>query len=116
MSSGVVRTYHKDFCNPWECSSSCNETNGFQLKMEYFQNNGKIEGIFRCYHSNGKIYKECNYIDGKVCGIVKYFDDSGKIKEEQFYTDDVLEKCIRYIYYVDGGLAEVKEEIINNKN
>ena len=116
MSSGVVRTYHKDFCNPWDCTKDCNEINGIQLNEEYFQNNGKKEGIYRCYYSNGQIYNECNYIDGKISGILKFFNDAGKVTEEQIYTDGVLEKYITYAYYVDGGLAEVKEKIINGKN
>lgn len=49
---GVVRTYHKENCNSiYYCN--CNETNGFQLKIEYFQNSGKIEVVYKLYWSNG---------------------------------------------------------------
>jgi len=41
-SCGVIRTYHKEDCTYYECE--CNETVGPNLKEEYFQNNGIIEG------------------------------------------------------------------------
>jgi len=116
MSSGIVRTYHRENCNPWDCTKFCNEINGLRLHTEYFQNNGVKEGSFKMYHSNGHIYQEYNYINGKINGIAKFFNEAGKIIEEQFYTYGVLDKYIKYIYYEDGSLAETQEEIIDNKN
>ena len=60
---GVVRIYHKKDCNFTYCN--CNETNGIQLKEEYFQNAGKIEGEYKQYHYNGQIWQKVNYINGK---------------------------------------------------
>ena len=61
---GVIRTYHKEDCDDTYCDCDCNETNGIQLKEEYFQNAGKIEGEYRSYHENGQIWQKVNYIDG----------------------------------------------------
>ena len=36
-----------------------------QLKSEVFIHNGKREGVYKSYYSNGQLYSEVNYIDGK---------------------------------------------------
>ena len=109
MSSGIIRTYHKENCDPIYCVTNCKELSGTHISEEYFQNNGKIEGIYKVYHSNGQIYKKFNYIDGKLNGIGEFFKKDGRIHEEQFYINGILQKYKNYIYYVDGGLYEVKE-------
>jgi antitoxin component YwqK of YwqJK toxin-antitoxin module len=55
----VVRTYHDD-----------EQT---KVREEYFEINGKKEGIYKSYHENGKLEEICNYIDGKKEGEYKYY-------------------------------------------
>lgn len=50
MSSGIIRTYHKENCDPIYCVTNCKELSGTHISEEYFQNNGKIEGIYKVYH------------------------------------------------------------------
>ena len=83
---GAVRTYHKKRCNNYLCD--CKEINGLQLKEEYFQNAGKIEGVYKKYHHNGQLYSEVNYINGLKNGIYKEYYANGQIKEECNYIDD----------------------------
>ena len=58
-NTGVVRTYHDE-----------EQT---ILKEEYFQLNGKKNGIYREYYSNGQIKIEVNYIDDEKNGIKKSY-------------------------------------------
>ena len=76
-NTGVVRTYH--------------DQEQTKLKTEYFQLNGKINGIYREYHDNGELCVEVNYIDGKKNGIYKSYYENGQIYEEVNYIDG--KKC-----------------------
>ena len=70
LSSGVIRTYHKKDCNHEFCR--CDEKNGFQLKLEYFHNNGVIEGIYKKYYRNGKLQEERNYLNNEIINYKNY--------------------------------------------
>ena len=96
-NTGVVRTYY--------------DQEQTKLKEEYFQLNGKINGIYREYHDNGceltnvnskrenlslinslgQLYSEVNYIDGKKNGIEKSYHDNGQLMEEVNYING--KKC-----------------------
>lgn len=69
QNCGIVKTFHKKNCIEYSCE--CNESEGFQLKMEYFQNNGIKEGLCRKYYYNGNLQYEYNYIQNKKNGIFK---------------------------------------------
>ena len=58
-----------------------------QLKSEVFIHNGKKEGIYKLYYSNGQLYEEVNYIDGKMNGIFKSYYYYGKLLTEVNYID-----------------------------
>ncbi len=70
---GVVRTYYDNAKK--------------YLGEEYFINAGKKEGIYKVFHSNGKLYKEVNYIDGLMNGICKSYHSNGKLEKEVNYID-----------------------------
>ena len=74
--TGVVRTYH--------------DQEQTQLKEEYFQLNGKINGIYKSYHRNGQLYSEVNYIDGNRNGIYKSYYENGQLYWEVNYIDDKI--------------------------
>ena len=96
-NTGVVRTYH--------------DKEQTILKEEYFQLNGKINGIYREYHDNGceltnvnskrenlslinslgQLKEEKNYIDGKINGIYKLYYDNGQLLKEVNYING--KKC-----------------------
>ena len=52
-----------------------------ELKSEVFMMNGKREGIYKSYWSNGQLYEEVNYIDGKRNGIYKRYHYNGQLEE-----------------------------------
>ena len=62
-NTGVVRTYY--------------DQEQTKLKTEYFQLNGKINGIYKSYYKNGQLYSEVNYIDNKINGIYKEYYENG---------------------------------------
>lgn len=69
QSCGIVKTFHKVNCIKYKYSDCyCDESEGTILKVVYFQNNRKKEGVYKEYFNNGKVYKECNYIDGRRNG------------------------------------------------
>ena len=76
-TAGVIKTYHKTDCDDRTCN--CNERNGIHLKTEYFQNGGKIEGIFMEYDKDGQIWQEINYVNGLKNGIYKVYRSNGKL-------------------------------------
>jgi antitoxin component YwqK of YwqJK toxin-antitoxin module len=39
-----------------------------QLKEEYYEVNGKKEGVYKSYHDNGQLSEICNYVNGKKNG------------------------------------------------
>ena len=42
-----------------------------KLKSEVFMHNGKKEGIYKSYYSNGQLWYIYNYIDDKINGEYK---------------------------------------------
>ncbi len=54
--SNIIRTYYKSG----------------QLYEEFFQNSGKIEGVYKIFHENGNLKIESNYIDGKDISSIVY--------------------------------------------
>ena len=86
QDSGIVRTYY--------------ETG--KLKEEYFQINGKKEGLYTMYFSNGYKIRTYEYVDGKKNGL--------HIEYHNHYSDNILNKC----FYQDN--IKVGESIFYNKN
>ena len=70
---GVIRTYHDE--------------EKTKLKEEYFMMNGKKEGIYKLYSSNGELFSEVNYIDGKMNGVYKSYYSNGQLCVEENYID-----------------------------
>ncbi len=48
-----------------------------ELLYEVYEINGKKEGTYKEYYTNGKISKICNYVDDKLNGEHKVFSTSG---------------------------------------
>ena len=61
--TGVVRTYY--------------DLEQTKLKEEYFQVNGKIEGIKKLYYDNGKLSSIVNYINNYMDGEFKAYYSNG---------------------------------------
>ena len=100
-----IKTYHNKNCEFSNCLCDhcinhekdigdcvCNESYGINLKKEYFENNGKKEGVYKEYNCDGTLYKECNYIDGKLNGICKKYgyDDDENVED---YCDSIYIEC-----------------------
>jgi antitoxin component YwqK of YwqJK toxin-antitoxin module len=85
-SAGVVRTYH--------------DKEQTILKEEYFQLNGKKEGVYTSYYGNNNLKNEYNYIDGKKHGKYKIYYYHGQIYED---GECFMDKPIKYTRYHDNG-------------
>jgi len=63
----VVRTYY--------------DNEQTKLKEEYYEINGKKEGIYKEYYNNGQLNVVCNYIDDKLNGEYKIYLCDGQLYE-----------------------------------
>ena len=119
---GIINNYHCD----------CDETIGNNIKKLYFQNAGKIEGVYEQYHFDRQCVLKCNYINGKKHGkhckyiryTFKYYDNTRKDIIETICNYDnnkIIGKLIHYdmdenierIYHYDNGKRLDNEFCIN---
>jgi len=89
-TSGIIKIYHRNDCDDYYCD--CDETVGNNIKKIYFQNAGKIEGVYEEYHFDGQFLYKINYINGIKHGeyikyTFKYYDNSRK---------DIIETVCNY--------------------
>ncbi len=63
INTSVIKTYH--IINGVEDKTKLNE--------EYFQLNGKKEGIYKKYYKNGHLECEVNFVDGVKNGIYRTY-------------------------------------------
>jgi antitoxin component YwqK of YwqJK toxin-antitoxin module len=73
MQCSYIKTYHNN--------------NNKTINEEYFENNGKKEGIYKSYFENGQLCIEANYIDGKENGIFKSYFRNGQLFIEVNFID-----------------------------
>ena len=50
--------------------------------------NNKAQGVYTWNYDNGNIKSTINMVDGKAEGMFKSYDSNGKIKIEQIYSND----------------------------
>ena len=84
------------------------------VKTISFYKNGKIDSIYKSWHTNGKLYVEGVYKDGDKTGEWKYYQRNGKLSETEMYEKGKMTgKNIQYneegamekdIDYVEGDL------------
>lgn len=79
-----------------------NKTNGI-LSIEYYNDNGKLDGEVVVYYPDGTVAERSNYIDGKLEGVSKWFAENGKILKEIIYKNDALNGPAKY-YDADGNI------------
>ncbi len=60
-----------------------------KLKEEYYEIDGKKEGVYKSYFENGNIDIICNYIDGKLNGEYKSYHMNGQLN---FINNKVIKK------------------------
>ena len=71
-----------------------------KIKIEYFQNNGVKEGVYREYNHREFLIKEYNYINGKLNGFYKEFNNDGNITLDMNYNENKRHGlCKIYNYY-----------------
>jgi antitoxin component YwqK of YwqJK toxin-antitoxin module len=59
-----------------------------ELLSEYFEINGKKEGVFKGYYSNGQLSLITLYVDGKKNGESKSYYPNGKLSIIGTFIDD----------------------------
>ncbi len=65
-----------------------------ELKFEYNEKNGKINGIFKGYYKTGELEFFANIKDDKLNGLKKHYYKNGKIKEELNFKNDLINGII----------------------
>jgi antitoxin component YwqK of YwqJK toxin-antitoxin module len=56
-----------------------------RIKEEKFYRNGKLDGKYVMFYTNGKILEESNYTDGLRDGIARWYDEDGNITIQYLY-------------------------------
>jgi antitoxin component YwqK of YwqJK toxin-antitoxin module len=57
------------------------------LKEEWFEINGKKEGYYKRYYSNGQIWCICFYIGDNKNGEYKSYDEYGDLIKQSIYEN-----------------------------
>lgn len=60
------------------------------LSSKAIYQNGKREGLFQKFYTNGKLYYEVNYSNGKMEGVKKSYYKTGQIMAEMPYKKGLL--------------------------
>jgi len=111
LNCGIVKTYYKEECRSSYCvvfDCKCDELYTTHIKNEYFENNGKKEGIYKEWFYNGTLKIECNYINGMKNGFYKEYDNyDGSLSLECTFIDDKLNGIYKE-YYENGILWKEK--------
>ncbi len=80
----------KDFIdNVWKCKEMFSDTDG--IKRKWFENSeGKKDGKYEVWWSNGKPLRKCNYKNGKVHGKDERRAEDGTVVTVSEYNEDEL--------------------------
>lgn len=75
---------------------------------------GKLDGLSQWFSNEGVLIREYNYKDNKLDGIYKSYDEKGNLLVEGFYKNDLRHGIWKT--YKDGKLVGEKDETIRSKN
>jgi len=78
------------------------------LSSKAIYKNGKREGLFTKYYTDGKVYYTINYHDGKMNGIKKSYHTNGKLMAETPYKNGLIGLGTKE-YTPDGNLISRME-------
>ncbi len=71
--------------------------------------NGKKDGLYEKYYSNGNVYERCNYEEGVLNGVCEFwYDTTGKRMKHMTYVNGKLEGSYKY-WCQDGSIFESYE-------
>jgi antitoxin component YwqK of YwqJK toxin-antitoxin module len=75
------------------------------LTIERYKD-GKLNGLYECYDSNGKLFNKGFYKDDKKCGLWEYYNlPDGGLHYKEHYKNG---KTYMYFYHLNGKLHEQK--------
>jgi antitoxin component YwqK of YwqJK toxin-antitoxin module len=77
-----------------------NKSDGI-MSVEYYNDNGNLEGEKVVFYANGQIAETSTYKDGKLEGSSKWYSESGKLLKDYLYENDELHGMSKY-YDADG--------------
>jgi len=108
------------------------------MSVEFYNDNGNLEGEKVIYYPNGKIAEKSNYKDGKLEGESKWYSEKGRLLKDFLYENDELHGMAKYYdadgiilaegeyqrgrkhgiwkYYEAGKLKETKDHTRRSKN
>ena len=81
--------------------------------INFKDNNGLKEGLWKFYYDSGEIEQEAHYKDDKLEGLWRYFYESGNTKAEGNHVNNKQDGLWRY-FYESGILSE--ETFFKNDN
>lgn len=73
------------------------------MTVEYYNDQGKLEGEKLVYYPNGKMAEQAHYVNGKIEGVSKVFSEKGVLIKEFTYRNDTLHGMSKY-YDADGKM------------
>ncbi|WP_299395244.1 toxin-antitoxin system YwqK family antitoxin [uncultured Gelidibacter sp.] len=76
------------------------------MTVEYYKNNGKLEGERTVYYETGQVAELSNYVNGKIEGVSQIFSDKGVLIKEFTYKNDMLNGMSKYYNGAGEMLAE----------
>lgn len=82
-----------------------NKTEG-KLSEEFYNDNGKLEGLRTVYYPNQKIAEEVNYKNGTRQGKSSVYAENGVLIKEYYYKNDELDGPARYYDSNNNLLSE----------
>ena len=88
--------------------------NGIEIERQIINQykNGKKIGIWKEFHSNGRLSKEAYYLEGKLNGLVKEYDFFGELISSFRYENDII---IDSTFILETDI-QVVEEFYNTVN
>lgn len=76
-------------------------SNGKINSLEWKDENGKSQGVFKIFHENGLLSQIGKHKDGHLDDTSRTFYENGKAKEIEFYKDN--KKNGTWLYYAQNG-------------
>lgn len=73
------------------------------MTVEYYNDNGKLEGERLVYYPNGQMAEQANYVNGMLEGTSKVFSNKGVLIKDFLYHEGKLNGMSKY-YNGDGQL------------
>ena len=108
----IKRAYSVDENGKYDGPYEAYWSNG-RLNVKCTYKDGKEDGPYETYHENGQLRIKCTYKDGKKDGPYEWYDENGRLGLKCTYKDGELDGP--YESYHDNGQLRVKYTYKDNE-